>query len=487
MINTLALKAPRSFWMILLFASLWLANPAHAATYNVTTYGATGNGTTDDSQAIANAIAAANAAAGNTVLFPAGTYLIGSASPKLQPKSITLQGGTNVVLNMTDSNAQIVAGSANTSFDGLTISNTGSDKNSGLVFSTAKNGSVTNCTFNGWVNGIRANGSSGLKVKQNSFFMPKRETGILLQNASTATISKNKFASNSAGYGYGIFGDGSANAITANNNSFDSLNYGFYSVGSNTVGSLSASSNTFESCYYAFYLEGIYTTTVDSNTINNSSYAIYSFYNHFSTFTGNKINSPVYAGFYVGLNKSGQTPVTMTNNTIANVGSGYYGMYLIGFAKAFNNTISGASGASTGIYLYNINHTNSSFVDLEHNTLSGFQYGIYSSNSENVIASFNTISNIQYSAYYGLLDEFDTISGNTLKNCGLASGAYAVIYVNPFFLGAYLKDTSITGNSYTGNSKNLSYYIYVNGHWYNANISGNTTNTMLPTYPQYGD
>src|SRR5262245_59008644 len=44
------------------------------ATVNVRDFGATGNGVTDDTQAIRNAIAAAKAS-GQGVLFPAGTYL----------------------------------------------------------------------------------------------------------------------------------------------------------------------------------------------------------------------------------------------------------------------------------------------------------------------------------------------------------------------------------------------------------------------------
>ncbi|TML22956.1 MAG: glycoside hydrolase family 28 protein, partial [Actinobacteria bacterium] len=52
------------------------AAPAFAAatTFNVRDYGAKGNGTTLDDDAIDRAIAAASAAPGGTVLFPTGTY-----------------------------------------------------------------------------------------------------------------------------------------------------------------------------------------------------------------------------------------------------------------------------------------------------------------------------------------------------------------------------------------------------------------------------
>lgn len=47
---------------------------AGAATFNVRDYGATGNGSSNDTPAIQRAIDAANAAGGGTVLFPSGTY-----------------------------------------------------------------------------------------------------------------------------------------------------------------------------------------------------------------------------------------------------------------------------------------------------------------------------------------------------------------------------------------------------------------------------
>jgi polygalacturonase len=80
---------PRSLCALALAATtgagVCVAAPAHAAAtsastaaatkvFNVKSYGATGNGSTIDTPAINNAIAAASAAGGGEVLFPAGTY-----------------------------------------------------------------------------------------------------------------------------------------------------------------------------------------------------------------------------------------------------------------------------------------------------------------------------------------------------------------------------------------------------------------------------
>ncbi len=75
---------------LVLAAGLWAPLPAHAATFNVRDYGATGNGTTIDSPAIDRAISAANAAGGGIVEFPAGTY---------HSRSIHLKSNVTLQLN----------------------------------------------------------------------------------------------------------------------------------------------------------------------------------------------------------------------------------------------------------------------------------------------------------------------------------------------------------------------------------------------------
>lgn len=61
-----------------------------ATPHNVKTYGAKGDGSTDDTTAINNAISAANAAGGGTVLFPSGTY---------SSKSIRLKNNVTLYLD----------------------------------------------------------------------------------------------------------------------------------------------------------------------------------------------------------------------------------------------------------------------------------------------------------------------------------------------------------------------------------------------------
>src|SRR5262245_48783742 len=65
--------SPRSLPLVAAVWALILA-PASAGDFDVRAYGAKGDGVTIDTAAINRAIAAAGAAGGGTVRFPAGTY-----------------------------------------------------------------------------------------------------------------------------------------------------------------------------------------------------------------------------------------------------------------------------------------------------------------------------------------------------------------------------------------------------------------------------
>jgi len=69
--------------------------------YDVTDYGATGDGSTSDTDAINDTIAAADANSGGTVYFPTGTYKTGSIVMK---DNITLELSENATLLATDAN-----------------------------------------------------------------------------------------------------------------------------------------------------------------------------------------------------------------------------------------------------------------------------------------------------------------------------------------------------------------------------------------------
>ena len=74
---------------------IWINKGGDAGQFNVKAYGATGDGTTDDTTAIQAAFDAANTAGGGTVYFPSGTYCIST--------TVTCSSLTNIIMD----NAQI--------------------------------------------------------------------------------------------------------------------------------------------------------------------------------------------------------------------------------------------------------------------------------------------------------------------------------------------------------------------------------------------
>jgi polygalacturonase len=70
-----------------------------AAVFNVRDYGATGNGSSNDTPAINKAIAAANAAGGGTVEVPSGRYLAGGSIHMMSNVTMQLDSGSTILGN----------------------------------------------------------------------------------------------------------------------------------------------------------------------------------------------------------------------------------------------------------------------------------------------------------------------------------------------------------------------------------------------------
>ncbi len=70
---------------------------ASAPVFDVRDYGATGDGTTNDTPAVNDAIVAASAAGGGTVEFPAGTYLAGGSIHLLSNITLRLDAGSTLL------------------------------------------------------------------------------------------------------------------------------------------------------------------------------------------------------------------------------------------------------------------------------------------------------------------------------------------------------------------------------------------------------
>src|SRR5882762_4545763 len=92
-------------------ASASVAVSVSGALVNVTTFGATGNGTTNDTVAIDNAIAALTS--GATLLFPCGTYLT-TSQLTINRSNVTVDGSSCAIIRNTSSAAiMVIGGSGN--------------------------------------------------------------------------------------------------------------------------------------------------------------------------------------------------------------------------------------------------------------------------------------------------------------------------------------------------------------------------------------
>lgn len=211
------------------------------AVLNVKGYGATGDGTTDDTTSITATITAASH--GDTIYFPRGSYLISSTITV--NKRLRLQGAMAYGGLPGDVSGSIIKGTGITILkmeepfimDCLVIHETAghasaigvdiNDGDNGVVKWAIKNcaiigykasgfgtlgigirgifgleGVVENCTVEGWLNGVKwdeSNGSlsnsndvRGCKIRQNTI-------GILLQNIDNAHVFGNTIEGNSTG------------------------------------------------------------------------------------------------------------------------------------------------------------------------------------------------------------------------------------------------------------------------------------------------
>jgi hypothetical protein len=476
-----------------LFATLWSTASAHAATFNVKLYGAKGNGTTDDSEAIAKAITAASGGA-NTVFFPIGTYLIGNAAPMVEISGLTLRGeyqdNDRSVLNFSGSNSQIVLSGPTDKVDRLTIANTGSSNESGIVGSGLQNYSIDLCSFTGWKgNSVKVTNSSGT-LEENSFVVKAKSNGILLDGCPFTRINDNKFtASDAEGVGVSFQAKDASNRLIANKNNFSGLKDGIAGSGGASpsiyLGTIEATSNQFESGFFAVHCKGLSALSLNSNTFKSQqAVAISAQQTDQATILQNTINvnsNGSAAGAIFA--SAGHTSLTISGNKIENFGQIAIHLRNNPNLLVQNNTFSGANFQSTTIFLDSCEiQTISNTLVVTSNNITGGSTGIISKKCRGLVESFNTIKETRFS---GILSDHDfsiSIESNNLHNCALQPGGPdAVIFVDPAGEGQFY---SVATNKYTGNTENLTYFIHVkDAKQHNVEVTGNITNTLLPSKP----
>lgn len=135
-----------------------LANPAQAlaaskprpssSQLNVKNYGAKGDGVSDDTAAIAQALAAVRATANAVVYFPAGTYLVSKALALIGPVAVSGASAATTRLRLTaDWGLFYASNTAQVKLSNLTLDANNLPGSYGMWINDASNVTIANCQF----------------------------------------------------------------------------------------------------------------------------------------------------------------------------------------------------------------------------------------------------------------------------------------------------------------------------------------------------
>ena len=181
--------------------------------YNVVDYGATGNGSTDDTTAISNALSAANTAGGGVVFFPAGNYKISSALTLFSNVALTGDGIGVSVITQSSTSANGMSGTdlQNVTLTRFTLQGPSSGTGKGIVLNLSVNGSLPYLNFESvYVTSFGSNGvdlqSPQTSVFTNVISVLNGNYGFYFHSA-TATTSctfNSCYAISNTSYGYRI-------------------------------------------------------------------------------------------------------------------------------------------------------------------------------------------------------------------------------------------------------------------------------------------
>jgi parallel beta-helix repeat protein len=162
--------------------------------YNVKDYAATGDGSTDDTTAIRNTIAAATADQGATIFFPAGTYRV-TGTITINDNALTFRGpdAGSAIIYPTSTNVavfQLTAGNTDITFRDLSFT-AGATQVAGSSFidtNGADNVLINRVTMIGWYYGIYIRGTSDKVTVSNAVLSTGVATngvGIYLDNGTS--------------------------------------------------------------------------------------------------------------------------------------------------------------------------------------------------------------------------------------------------------------------------------------------------------------
>ncbi len=430
--------------------------------YNVKDYGAKGDGTTDDSTAIQNAVNACNAAGGGVVYFPPtpNSYLVNTAIKPLSniifrgegiASLLTGDTASSHIFNWSDSSGTL----SDVVFDKLAFLGKVNQTVSVPTRARTTSGNGPNCAI--YIDGsLDTTGSYGVVtnitikncIVKNMPGLPIRIFGV----SGKIIVTENEFT-NCQDVGFGF----NQEVICSNNHSYMSADNGFsISRGNQKV---TCTGNTVElAAYYGIWLSGAsgangpQNFTCVGNTVKNVG-------NHGiglqdAPSQGTIVGNTIYQGYNRG-------PVDAPNDGIYGVyvvgdvtSSGQPGKYSDGLIVSDNIIIAAPSG---GIYLDGVKNfiaSNNLLLDIGTQHLADGVTSISSSDTgQNIGIKLGSPNTVIFAKIYNntIIDRRSTpytnfaiqplnqpsvfISNNTMINCRNASNLYSSVPFDKFGIG----------------------------------------------------
>lgn len=433
--------------------------PAYAE-YDVTKYGAKGDGLTDDSEAIQKAVNAAAAdKADSRVVFPAGEYLY--------TKAITANG---VTLSGRSANAHLVSGS----FSACVIVSGEQPVVSYLSFTTIAPGGTA----------IECKEARSAKIA-NNFFGKGFSKAIDVHQLNSGSIKDNTFQVSQAGYGFFgsdmdsvsiaanvLSGDlessigiqvGRSKACKIEDNRLNSFRCGIELTGSSQC---ELNSNQVSGASVGLEMNRTDNSVCNSNHVNVAGDGIMDDRNRDTSIESNII----VAGRFGIFNYGGQS-CTISQNRVQGGDTGLVSDSTLTL-EVDSNRIDGVTG--NGIEI----RRDKTAVLTSNTVRSSGKVGVLICSTSNPDVVGNTIGHTQKQGIYEAdCTGRDRIQGNTLTDCGLnAEEPAAVVFVN----SSKAMSIQIVSNHYSGNQEHLKYYIQTFQTPPTVAVSGNRTDTLLP-------
>jgi nitrous oxidase accessory protein NosD len=402
-----------------------------AEVFNVKNFGATGDGSTDDTVALTAAFTAANASPRSELVFPAGTYVF---TGTLQANRIDVVG-RQATLSGTSNEALITLTGEGVSISHFTISK----PNGGPVLSVtgASRFVITGNQFMTKA-GIQMSKSSLGFIEHNTFSLPKFANGIRADRMTSTIIEDNRFlAVQDRPSGRGIYITNSTDDVIMGND-FQFFQYAIFMASNNKV---YCKRNTFTNSATAIFSLLDVGCEISKNTLMTGTSGIDS-----AGAQRQVINANNFESIARPLRVTGGVQTSFLENIITN-STEAIDVIQCGQAKVDSNTFNNVGGGAL------LRDCTNSEVSSNH---------INNCNTQGIVERNNKGSS--------------TVANNILENCGLSiTKPPAAIYVNNPDAAI-----TITDNTYRGDPGRLFFFIWCEQR--TAKISGNRTNTMLPDH-----